>query len=91
MSVTVAVPATTANLGPGFDCLGMALGLENRLTLEVSDAPRIVVRGEGEHDLRRTPTNLAYRAAQIGYALSGHAAPPFALTLDNAAPLARGL
>ena len=91
MTVTVRTPASSANLGPGFDCLGLALALYNRVRLAEASAPRVVVTGEGEHDLRRDPSNLVYRCATIGYQLSGRAAPAFALELDNAIPLARGL
>jgi homoserine kinase len=67
-SVVVDVPATTANIGPGFDCLGAALDLGNRFALEVieGDGERfdLIIEGsEGAH-LRGGPDNLVYRAAQ---------------------------
>ena len=43
----ITVPATSANLGPGFDCLGMALQLYNTLEVEPSDSLRIQIEGEG--------------------------------------------
>jgi len=66
--VVVDVPATTANIGPGFDCLGAALDLNNRFELRVVDggADRfdLVIEGpEGSH-LRGGPDNLIYRSAQ---------------------------
>ncbi|GIW11218.1 MAG: homoserine kinase [Chloroflexi bacterium] len=91
MSVVVRVPASTANLGPGFDCLGMALALYNEIRLAPADAPRITIQGEGADRLQRDPSNLAYRCATLGYQLSGRPAPPFALELVNRVPLARGL
>lgn len=91
MTVTVAVPASSANLGPGFDCLGLALNLENTLTLTEATAPEVTVDGEGIVELRRNASNLAYRSAVAGYELSGKHAPPFAMHLSNTIPLARGL
>ena len=66
--VVVDVPATTANLGPGFDCLGAALDLNNRFELRriEGDDERfdLIIEGsEGSH-LRGGPDNLVYRAAQ---------------------------
>jgi len=67
MRVTVRVPATSANLGPGFDCLGLALDLYNTVTLDIgtrSGRPYVDIRGEGHDRLPRTERNLALRAAQ---------------------------
>jgi homoserine kinase len=63
----VRVPASTSNLGPGFDCLGLALGLYNELTLELHDEPGDVVvqiEGEGAKTLPRDKTNLIVKAAK---------------------------
>jgi homoserine kinase len=64
----VDVPATTANIGPGFDCLGAALDLNNRFELRVveggADRFDLLIEGpEGSH-LRGGPDNLIYRSAQ---------------------------
>jgi homoserine kinase len=96
MTVTVRVPATSANLGPGFDALGLALRLHNFVTIEAADEPEIVIEGEGERTLPRDATHLAYqaatavvaRAAELGRAAGGHA---FRIAQRNAIPLARGL
>ena len=64
-TVEVRAPATTANLGPGYDCLGMALDLWNTLTVEVlpeGSAPKVVVEGEGAGELEADTRNLTYRA-----------------------------
>ena len=66
--VVVDVPATTANLGPGFDCLGAAVDLNNRFELRCleggSERFDLIIEGsEGSH-LRGGPDNLMYRAAQ---------------------------
>ena len=66
--VVVDVPATTANLGPGFDCLGAALDLNNRFAMRRVEGGgerfELIIEGtEGSH-LRGGPENLVYRAAQ---------------------------
>jgi homoserine kinase len=66
--VVVDVPATTANLGPGFDCLGAAVDLNNRFELRCLEGggerfDLIIEGSEGSH-LRGGPDNLMYRAAQ---------------------------
>lgn len=90
--IRVQVPATTANMGPGFDCLGMALELYN--TVEMVTASRglsIEISGEGAADIPRDESNLVYQAArcvfnQVGYSMAG-----LRLRLLNQIPLARGL
>ena len=49
--VTVRVPATTANLGPGFDCLGMALDLWSEVTIEAAPDPSVEILGFGSDEL----------------------------------------
>ncbi|MEN9217540.1 MAG: homoserine kinase [Gloeomargarita sp. DG_2_bins_126] len=85
--VEVWVPATTANLGPGFDCLGAALDFGNcfRFALRQTGAPLTVV-GAGI-----TGENLAYRAFALVYERLGQPVPPVTLTLELDVPLARGL
>ena len=66
--VTVSVPASTSNLGPGLDCLGLALGLRNELTLELRDEPGptiVEISGEGEGTLPRGERNMLVRAARL--------------------------
>jgi len=63
-SFTVHVPATTANLGPGFDCLGLALDLWNTVTFSQIDGPfRLAVEGEGKNTLPEDKTNLIFQSA----------------------------
>ena len=88
--VEVAAPATTANLGPGFDCLAMALDLWNTVTLEVG-AQGVEIQGEGEGALSPGADNLVHRAAKALFSEAGVSAPDFALTCRNAIPLERGL
>ncbi len=90
--VTVTVPATTSNLGPGFDCLGLALDLRNELTLELHDerGPAVVeVIGEGEDSLPRGERNVLVQAARLILPRS----LPGRLVFKslNRIPLARGL
>ncbi len=90
--VSVRVPATTSNLGPGFDCLGMALSLHNELTLELREGagePEIVIEGEGADTLPRTRENLVFKAANAVFA--GRAPGRLALRCVNRIPLGRGL
>ncbi len=90
--VSVSAPASTSNLGPGFDCLGLALGLRNELSLELRDekGPAVVeVRGEGEKTLPRGETNLIVRAARL--VLPRRAPGRLYFRALNRVPLARGL
>lgn len=89
--VSVRVPATSANLGPGFDCLGVALDLYNTVTISSSDSFRIDVTGEGTDELPRHEGNTAYKAVQTLAKTAGLDVPPLFLLLDNQIPLARGL
>ncbi len=93
--VHVEVPSTTANLGPGFDCLGAALDLKNHFTITriEGDSERfelIMESTEGNH-LRGGPENLFYRAAQRVWQTAQ--VEPFALEarVKLAVPPARGL
>ncbi|MFQ5435566.1 MAG: homoserine kinase, partial [Anaerolineae bacterium] len=62
--ITVTIPATTANLGPGFDCLGLALALYNDITLTaVPGNLHIIIEGEGADELPADESNLVYQAA----------------------------
>ncbi|MBI2849148.1 MAG: homoserine kinase [Chloroflexi bacterium] len=89
--VEVKVPATTANLGPGFDCLGMALELFNTVTIERSAHFHMTVSGEGAQDLRRDESNIVYRAVELLFRETGASLPLVHIQLHNEIPLARGL
>ena len=93
--VVVDVPATTANLGPGFDCLGAALDLNNRFAMRCieGDGERfeLVIEGtEGAH-LRGGPDNLVYRAAQRVWKEAGEQPIAVEARVRLAVPPARGL
>ena len=89
--IKVRVPATTANLGPGFDCLGMALDLWNELVVEVADGPAVSVQGEGAGDLPTDPNNLVYKAMEHLFKTVGTDMPGLKLHCVNEIPLKRGL
>ncbi len=89
--VTIAVPATTANLGPGFDCLGMALDIWNYVQFHPGQQPGVEVIGEGEGRLTPGQGNMVFRAAQRYFQETGTVLPQFSITCHNQIPLARGL
>lgn len=89
----ICVPATTANLGPGFDCLGMALALYNYLEVieDDSDCLRLEVRGEGEKTLARNDENLIPRVMADFFTRVGHVSGGLRLVLENNIPIGKGL
>ncbi len=87
----VRVPATTANLGPGFDCLGMALDLWNEVQVEVSDGPNVSVEGFGADSLPNNKSNLIYRAMETLFHEAGVDTPGLQVHCINKIPLKRGL
>lgn len=91
MRVDVWAPATIANLGPGFDALGLAVRLYNRLTVETGEEFSVEIHGEGEEELPRDRTHLAYRAIEVAMEAHGVRVPPIRLRQENAIPLKRGL
>lgn len=92
-SVTVRVPATTANLGPGFDCLGLALNLWNQVTLSTHKAGlKVELVGEGSNDLPADESNLVVKAIRRVYEVNGKAFPAgLHLRCKNRIPTASGL
>jgi len=90
--IRVQVPATTANLGPGFDCLGMALELYNMVEMiPTSRGLTIEITGEGVADVPRDERNLVYQAAQRVFHQLGYSPAGLKLRLSNQIPVARGL
>lgn len=92
-AVRVIVPATCANLGPGFDTLGLALEITDALTAMVTDDPGVLVEvaGEGVDDVPRDATNLVVRAMALGFTALGVRPTGFVLRCDNVIPHGRGL
>jgi homoserine kinase len=90
--IVVRIPATTANLGPGFDALGLALTLYNRLTVErLPGGLEIRNRGHGVDRLPADATNLTYRAFRQVFERLGEPVPPVRITGEIEVPLSRGL
>lgn len=90
--IRVQVPATSANLGPGFDCLGMALELYNLVEMiPASSGLTIEVSGEGASDIPRDESNLVFQAARRVFSQVGYSPPGIKLRLINQIPVARGL
>ena len=91
--VVVEVPATTANLGPGFDTLGMALTIQDRLSATVVDAPGILVdvHGVGEGEVPTDETNLIARSMAHAFASKKIPMPGIHLEAHNVIPHGRGL
>ncbi|MCL0047784.1 homoserine kinase, partial [Dehalococcoidia bacterium] len=89
-------PATTANLGPGFDCLGMAVDIWNFLEVEWCangklQETSIEVYGEGSDELATDTSNLVYQAIKFLFIEAGHQLPEVRLCCENNIPLSRGL
>lgn len=85
--ITVRVPATTANLGPGFDCLGAALGAH--LTIKLSHSADTEVIGRGRR--HPVPKNLTYRSIAAAYEAAGKPLPTVRIETVGSYPSARGL
>ncbi len=93
MKVKVRVPASTANMGPAFDCLALALDLWNEAEFELGgDGLQVSVRGEGAERLPRHERNLVYRAVARVYEEVSEAPPKnIRIICDNKIPLGSGL
>lgn len=91
--VTVRSPASSANLGPGFDALGLALDVHDELTAEVlpGDALEIVVEGEGADEVSRDARHLVVRSLDAALDLMGLRRPGLRLTCRNVIPHGRGM
>lgn len=90
--MSVVVPASSANLGPGFDAFGLALTLRDELTAEeIPSGLEIEVRGEGADDIPLGPDHLVVRAMEAAFEHVGERPSGIRLTCVNAIPHARGL
>ena len=89
-SVTVRAPATSANMGPGFDCLGIALDIWNTVRVDLGEAG-FEIRGLGKGELPSGPDNLVAQAFRMACEEAGARAPDARFTCTNAIPLGRGL
>ncbi|MFR1672163.1 MAG: homoserine kinase [Candidatus Gastranaerophilaceae bacterium] len=102
MKISVKVPATTANLGPGFDCLGMALPIYNTITIEETVLPgtgiEINVMADDatadELSLEHIPmdeNSIIYKAVELLYNSIGQTPSELKITVHSQIPIARGL
>lgn len=91
MRLIARVPATSANLGPGFDCFGLALDLVNEVTLDTDASAAVSWEGEGAAELPTDGTDLVTRAIAQTAERRGLAPPTGALRGRNGIPLERGL
>lgn len=87
----VSVPATTGNLGAGFDCLGAALGLYNHFTFTTADQLQITTSGIYGDRLVRDKQNLIYTSLVKLFEYVDRPVPNLALHIEANIPLARGL
>lgn len=88
----VDVPATSANLGPGFDALGMALGLRDTVEIEaIAGSTEVEVRGEGAADVPRGEDHLVVRALRRGLDHAGAPQSGIRMRCRNEIPHGRGL
>ena len=91
-SLTLRVPATTANIGPGFDCLGAALTLYNQFRFTLSDTETTInVTGKEADKVSTDQTNLLYQSFLRLYQHLDKIPPHVAIEIDLGVPLARGL
>lgn len=90
--VTVTVPASTANLGPGFDTLGMALGLHDTIRARTTDGGLVLrVSGEGESSVPLDSSHLVYKALEGGLRAAGIGVRGLEIECENTIPHSRGL
>lgn len=99
MKVSVKVPATTANLGPGFDCLGLALPIYNEITVEETVMPGSgieinIIEDSETYDILSIPRdkdNIVYKAIELLYNFVGQTVSDIKITIKTNIPVARGL
>jgi homoserine kinase len=92
-TVTVRVPGTTANCGPGFDTIGIACTIYNDLTVTFGGKPgfTLAVSGEGAGAIPANDRNIAYQAVKAVFGKVGRPLPGIRISMRNSIPLARGL
>jgi len=92
MKLKIRVPATTANLGPGFDCLGLALDWWNTIEVEtIERGLQVEVDCPPGVDIPRNRTNLVVYGMDAVYRLAGQKRPPHRIHITTHIPIARGL
>lgn len=91
--VTISIPATSANLGPGFDALGLALDIRDVIAAQVLDEKGldVEVAGEGAEELRRDAKHLVVKSMYEAFDAMGGRPRGLAIRCANAIPHSRGL
>lgn len=89
--IGVAVPATSANLGPGYDSFGVALDIPLVAVVVPREERRIIARGLGGAELPSGEDNLVWQALRLWCQRTGTTPPDVSITVDSAIPLQRGL
>ncbi len=91
MKLTARAPATSANLGPGFDCFGLALDLWNEVQIDTDVGPGVTWQGEGAAELPADGTDMVSKAMLHAARVGGGVLPAVGLHGVNRIPLERGL
>lgn len=92
LATTVLVPASSANLGPGFDSLGIALSLYDEIEVNTTESGlKVAVEGQGAGEVPLDGSHLVVRAIERGLAAGGAAAPGLIVQCHNKIPHSRGL
>ena len=94
MEIRLRAPGSTSNLGPGFDALGLALTLYNRVvvrTLSSDGRRRMFITGKGAGKLPLDESNLFFRSADAAAQRAGRSLPGLEVEMHNGIPLSRGL
>jgi homoserine kinase len=91
VKLTARVPATSANLGPGFDCFGLALDLWNDVAVDTDAEPGVTWEGEGADELPTDGSDMVSRSMFHAARVGGGILPGLALHGVNRIPLERGL
>jgi len=89
--VTISVPATSANLGPGFDSLGLALQLRNQVEFHASHFLSVSIKGEGQNNPRLKGNNLFVSIFNDHYTRLTQSQQKFKFTFYNQIPMSRGM
>ena len=76
MSVMVRVPASLANCGPGYDCVGLAVDLWMEVTVSRSDEFAITTKGDGSNEMPKDNSNLLVTGVKAAYETAGKPMPP---------------
>ncbi|MBN2085368.1 MAG: homoserine kinase [Anaerolineales bacterium] len=88
----IQVPATSANLGPGFDCMALALDLWNDVILEATEGDgRVSIEGEGARSLPKDGRNMVAQAASQVFQKAGDAGAGFTIECMNRIPVSSGM